>query len=245
MTDRYDAQTGTVLLSGMQALVRLPLLQAQRDKAAGLNTAGYISGYRGSPLGTYDLQLKAARKWLDANSITFQAGLNEDLAATAIWGTQQSPSLPGARYDGVFSIWYGKGPGVDRSGDAFKHGNRYGASKHGGVVLAVGDDHPGKSSTVAHQSEQALAANDIPVLYPASVQEYIDFGLHGFGLSRFSALWVGLKCVNETAECTATVELPPLRVSSCPNLPGISLLICAAASPWMRWAMRFACRSVE
>ncbi len=228
LTDRYDAQVGTVLLSGMQALVRLPLLQKQRDLAAGLNTAGFISGYRGSPVGSYDLQLNAAKKWLDSSDITFRPGLNEDLAATAIWGTQQSTSLPGARYDGVFSIWYGKGPGVDRSGDAFRHGNRFGASEHGGVVLVVGDDHPGKSSTVAHQSDQALAANDIPVLYPATVQEYIDFGLHGFGLSRFSALWVGLKCVNETADCTATValpegfsiELPELDESTSENLRG-------------------------
>ena len=147
-------------------------MQRARDAAAGLNTAGYISGYRGSPLGGYDLQLQAAQARLEAAQIKFQPGVNEDLAATAIWGTQQVPLLPGAKVDGVFAIWYGKGPGVDRSGDPIKHANRMGTSPHGGVLVVFGDDHPGKSSTISHQSEQALAANGVPVFYPAGIQEY-------------------------------------------------------------------------
>jgi indolepyruvate ferredoxin oxidoreductase len=187
-------------------------MQRARDAAAGLNTAGFISGYRGSPLGGYDLQLRGEQARLEAAHITFRPGVNEDLAATAIWGTQQVPLLPGAKYDGVFAIWYGKGPGVDRSGDPIKHGNRMGTSPHGGVVLAFGDDHHGKSSTIAHQSEQALAANGVPVLYPANVQEYLDLGLHAFGLSRCAGLWVGFKCVNETVESTSTVDVDPERI---------------------------------
>ncbi len=207
LADKYTLREGAVLLSGTQALVRLLLEQHARDADAGLNTAGFVSGYRGSPLGGYDQALWGAAKALSAAAIEFQPGVNEDLAATAVWGTQQAPLLPGCRYDGIFALWYGKGPGVDRSGDPIKHGNRMGTSRHGGVVLAVGDDHPGKSSTVAHQSEQALAANGVPVLYPASVQEILDFGLHGFALSRCSGLWVALKCVNETVESTATVTM--------------------------------------
>ncbi|HUO79828.1 MAG TPA: indolepyruvate ferredoxin oxidoreductase family protein [Steroidobacteraceae bacterium] len=212
LDDKYDRERGRVLLSGTQALVRLPLAQRARDAAAGLNTAAYISGYRGSPLGGYDLQLNAAAARLAAAHVRFVPGVNEDLAATAIWGTQQVGLLPGARYDGVFAIWYGKGPGVDRSGDPIKHGNRMGTAPHGGVLLLFGDDHPGKSSTISHQSEQALAANGVPVLYPATVQEFLDFGLHGFALSRYSGLWVGFKCVNETVEATATVEVDPARI---------------------------------
>ena len=212
LDDRYARDTGRVLLTGTQALVRLPLAQRARDAAAGLNTAGYISGYRGSPLGGYDLQLLAESKRLQAAQIKFQPGVNEDLAATAIWGTQQVPLLPGATVDGVFAIWYGKGPGVDRSGDPIKHANRFGTSPHGGVLLAFGDDHPGKSSTISHQSEQALAANGVPVLYPASVQEYLDLGLHAFALSRFAGVWVGFKCVNETVETSATVDVDPARI---------------------------------
>jgi len=213
LDDKYDATSGRVLLSGTQALVRLPLMQRARDAAAGLNTAGYISGYRGSPLGGYDQQLAAAAARLEAAQILFQPGVNEDLAATAIWGTQQVPLLPGARVEGVFAIWYGKGPGVDRSGDPIKHANRMGTSPHGGVLLAFGDDHPGKSSTIAHQSEQALAANGVPVLYPAGIQEYLDLGLHAFALSRAAGVWVGFKCVNETVEATATADVDPARVT--------------------------------
>jgi indolepyruvate ferredoxin oxidoreductase len=220
LDDKYALERGRVLLTGTQALVRLLLLQAARDRAAGLSTAGYVSGYRGSPLGGLDQQLVAARQWLEAARVRFAPGVNEDLAATAIWGTQQVGLLPGARTDGVFALWYGKGPGVDRSGDPFKHGNRAGTAPHGGVLLACGDDHAGKSSTVAYQSEPALAANGIPVLYPASVQEILDLGVHGYALSRFAGVWVGFKTVNETVESTATVDVDPERVSvRLPELP--------------------------
>jgi len=211
LDEKYTRERGRVFLTGNQALVRLLLLQRQLDAAAGLNTAGFVSGYRGSPLGGYDMELWENTKLLQESHIVFRPGVNEDLAATAIWGTQQAVLLPGAKVDGVFSIWYGKGPGVDRSGDALKHGNRQGASAHGGVLVAMGDDHPGKSSTISHQSEQALSAHHIPVLFPSSVQELLEFGLAGWALSRFSGLWVGLKCVNETVEATATVDIDPER----------------------------------
>jgi len=207
LTDKYEVSVGTVFLNGVQALVRLPLLQQQRDQTRGLNTAGFITGYRGSPLGAYDAELLRQKKLLDKHNITFQPGVNEDLAATAIHGSQQLISVGGAKYDGVFSIWYAKGPGVDRSGDAFKHGNVAGVNPNGGVLVVYGDDHPGKSSTVAHQSEQALAANLIPSLYPSSVAEFFEFGLFGWALSRYAGTWVGFKTVNETVEQTATVEL--------------------------------------
>ncbi|HEX6572005.1 MAG TPA: indolepyruvate ferredoxin oxidoreductase family protein, partial [Steroidobacteraceae bacterium] len=211
LDDKYALPAGRVLMSGTQALVRLPLLQRALDQAAGLNTAGFVTGYRGSPLGAYDMELWGEAARLEDAHVVFQPGVNEDLAATAVWGTQQAPLLPGTKYDGVFAIWYGKGPGVDRSGDVFKHGNRQGASKHGGVLVCAGDDHPGKSSTVSHQSEQALAANHVPVLYPASVQELLEYGMFGWALSRFSGLWVALKCTNETVEGTATVDIDPAR----------------------------------
>jgi indolepyruvate ferredoxin oxidoreductase len=213
LEDKYTQTRGRVLLSGNHALVRLMLQQRQLDAAAGLNTAGFVSGYRGSPLGGLDMELWANLGRLEASHVVFRPGVNEDLAATAVWGTQQSVLLPGARYDGVFALWYGKGPGVDRSGDALKHGNRQGAAPHGGVLVAMGDDHPGKSSTISHQSEQALAAHQIPVLFPSSVQELFEYGLAGWALSRFSGLWVGLKCVNETVEGTATVDVDPQRFS--------------------------------
>lgn len=207
LDDKYTQRSGRILLNGVQALVRLPLMQRALDAACGLDTAGYISGYRGSPLGGYDMQLARERSRLDAAGIRFEPAVNEDLAATAIWGTQQVGLLPEPKVDGVFAIWYGKGPGVDRAGDPIKHGNRMGSAPHGGVLLVVGDDHGGKSSTTAHQSEQALAANGVPVLYPATLREYLELGLHGFALSRFSGTWVGFKCVNETVESTATVDL--------------------------------------
>ncbi len=209
--DKYTQEKGRVFISGTQALVRLPLMQRQRDLAEGMNTAGYVSGYRGSPLGTYDSELWKAKRFLKDKHIHFEPGVNEDLAATAVWGTQQTHTFPEAKYDGVFSIWYGKGPGVDRAGDPMKHANLAGTAPLGGVLVVFGDDHAGKSSTVAHQSEQALAANSIPVLYPATIQDYIDFGLLGWALSRFSGLWVGFKCVNETVENTASVDIDPDR----------------------------------
>lgn len=198
---------GRVLMTGTQALVRLPMLQRERDKAAGLNTAGYVSGYRGSPLGGIDSLMARSKKALEASDITFQPGLNEEIAATSMWGTQQIDALGDAVVDGVFGYWYGKGPGVDRGADALRHGNVAGSHKNGGVLVVYGDDHPGKSSSIAHQSEQTLAALSIPSLYPADVQDYIRFGLLGWAMSRYTGSWVGFKCVNETVEQTASVDL--------------------------------------
>ncbi|MBB5201712.1 indolepyruvate ferredoxin oxidoreductase family protein [Glaciimonas immobilis] len=212
LDDKYTLEKGRVYISGTQALVRLPMLQKQRDSLQGLDTAGYISGYRGSPLGGVDLALWKAKKHLSKNNIVFQAGVNEELAATAVWGTQQTALWGTAKHDGVFGMWYGKGPGVDRSGDVLKHANSAGTSPHGGVLLLAGDDHAAKSSSVAHQSEHALIAAGIPVLYPSSVQEYIDYGLHGWAMSRYSGLWVGMKCVTDVVESTASVEMDPERV---------------------------------
>ncbi len=211
LDDKYAIGSGRVFLNGTQALVRLLLLQRQRDVLAGLDTAGFVSGYRGSPLGALDQSLWSARKFLDAAHIRFQPGLNEDLAATSIWGTQQVTLYEGARYDGVFAMWYGKGPGVDRCGDVFKHANHAGTSKHGGVLVLAGDDHGAKSSTLPHQSDHMLAAAMIPVLYPSSVQEILDLGLHGWAMSRYSGCWVGFKCVADTVESTASVEVDPAR----------------------------------
>jgi indolepyruvate ferredoxin oxidoreductase len=188
-------------------------MQRQRDTAADLKTGAFISGYRGSPLGLYDQSLWKAKPFLKNNDIHFQPGVNEDLAATSIWGTQQIHLSGQSDYDGVFGIWYGKGPGVDRSGDVFKHGNMAGTTEHGGVLVLMGDDHTAKSSTVAHQSEQALVAAMIPVLNPATVQEYLDFGLHAISLSRYSGCWVGMKCLTDTVESSATVDVGPERVS--------------------------------
>ncbi len=212
LDDKYILESGRVYLTGTQALVRLPMMQRQRDLAAGLNTAGYISGYRGSPLGGFDQALWQAKRFIKNSHIEFQPGVNEDLAATAIWGTQQVHLYPGARYDGVFGIWYGKGPGVDRSGDVFKHANYAGTSKHGGVVALAGDDHTAKSSTTAHQSEPALIAAGMPVIHAASVQEYLDLGLHGFALSRYSGLWVAFKVMSETVDSSASVHVDPHRI---------------------------------
>ena len=212
LDDKYTLGSGRVFLTGTQALVRLPMLQRERDLAAGLNTAGYISGYRGSPLGGIDQGMLGAKKHLEAHHVKFQPGVNEDLAATAIWGTQQLNLFNDAKYDGVFAMWYGKGPGVDRCGDVFKHANTAGTSKHGGVLVLAGDDHAAKSSTLAHQSEHILKACCIPVLNPANVQEYLDFGLHGFALSRYAGLWVGFKCVTDVVESGASVYIDPQRV---------------------------------
>ena len=187
--------------------MRLPLLQAAQDRVAGLNTAGYITGYRGSPLGGYDLQLWQAQDLLEKENIVFQPGINEDLAATAIWGTQQAEIGGRGKFNGVFCIWYGKGPGVDRSGDAMRHANLAGTSRYGGVLAALGDDHACESSTTAHQSEYALVNTMIPVLNPSGVQDILDFGLAGWALSRYSGCWVGLKCVHDTVEATATIDI--------------------------------------
>jgi indolepyruvate ferredoxin oxidoreductase len=212
LDDKYILDRGRVFMTGTQALVRLPMMQRERDLATGLNTAGFISGYRGSPLGSLDQALWKARQHLQDHHIKFQPAVNEDLAATSIWGAQQLNLFPGAKYDGVFAIWYGKGPGVDRSGDVFKHANSAGTSPHGGVLVLMGDDHAAKSSTVAHQSEHALKAACIPVFNPASVQEYLDFGLHGWAMSRYSGCWIGFKCVTDVVESGAVVEIDPQRV---------------------------------
>ncbi|MCW5299476.1 indolepyruvate ferredoxin oxidoreductase family protein [Herbaspirillum lusitanum] len=212
LDDKYSLERGRVFMTGIQALIRLPMLQRQHDLQAGLNTAGYVTGYRGSPLGTVDQTAAKARKYLDAAHVKFHPGMNEDLAATAVWGTQQVNLFPGAQYDGVFSLWYGKGPGVDRCGDVFKHANMAGTSQHGGVLVIAGDDHAAKSSTTAHQSEHILKACGIPVLYPSSVQEYLDYGLHGWAMSRYTGLWVSLKCVTDIVESGMSVEIDPQRV---------------------------------
>ena len=212
LDDKFALERGRVFMTGIQALVRLPILQRQYDQRAGLNTAGFITGYRGSPLGTVDQTAEKAKKYLEAQHIKFHPGMNEDLAATSVWGTQQVNLFPGAQYDGVFSLWYGKGPGVDRCGDVFKHANMAGTSKHGGVLVIAGDDHAAKSSTTAHQSEHILKACGIPVLYPSTVQEYLDYGLHGWAMSRYTGLWVSMKCVTDIVESGMSVMIDPDRV---------------------------------
>jgi indolepyruvate ferredoxin oxidoreductase len=213
LDDKYSLETGRAWMSGIHALVRLPMMQRMRDVRAGLNTAGFISGYRGSPLGGVDLNMWKAAKYLKAHHVVFQPGVNEDLAATAVWGSQQVNLFPGARYDGVFGMWYGKGPGVDRCGDVFKHANAAGTSRHGGVLVVAGDDHPAKSSTLPHQSDHLLKACLIPVLFPSTVQEVLDFGLHGWAMSRYAGVWVGMKCITDIVEVSASVEIDPHRVS--------------------------------
>ena len=211
LDDKYTLEKGRVYLTGTQALVRLPMLQRQRDAAAGLDTACFITGYRGSPLGGFDQALWGARRFLDKNRIKFQPAINEELAATAVWGTQQIRLFPGAKHDGVFAIWYGKGPGVDRSGDPLKHGNSAGSAPLGGVLLLAGDDHTCKSSTLAHQSELAFIDASIPVLNPAGIEDILDLGLYGWAMSRYSGCWVAFKTVAETMDSSASVNLDPGR----------------------------------
>lgn len=210
LDDKYDLLSGRVFLSSNQALVRLPLDQARRDRRAGLKTGGFISGYRGSPLGVYDAALWAAQKELDTNDIRFVPGLNEELAATSVRGTQELAWFGESDYDGVFGLWYGKGLGVDRACEALKLGNLEGASATGGVLVVAGDDHGGKSSASAHQSEHTLIAGLIPVLYPATTDEIIEFGLYGWAMSRFSGAYAGLKCITDTLDLTASIELPDI-----------------------------------
>ena len=212
LADKYDLTQDRIFVTGYQALVRMCLVQKERDRRAGLNTAGYITGYRGSPLGGLDYQFQRAESVLKPNDIVFQPGLNEDLAATALWGSQQAELRGEGKFDGVFGIWYGKGPGVDRSGDVFRHANFAGTSKHGGVLALMGDDHTAESSTTAHQSEFNFVDVMIPILNPAGVQEIIDYGLYGWAMSRFCGTWVGLKCMHETIESTAVIEGHPERL---------------------------------
>ncbi len=206
LSDKFNCPAGTIFITGKQALSRVPLLQRELDSRRGLRTAGYISGYRGSPLGTVDNELLKIADRLKAADIVFEPGLNEDLAMTAVWGSQQLDFVPGRRVDGVFGLWYGKGPGVDRSGDAIKHANMSGTHPNGGVLLVFGDDHAGKSSSLAHQSDLALAAHEVPILYPSDITDIFRFGLAGFAMSRECGLLAGLKLVNETADCTQAVE---------------------------------------
>jgi indolepyruvate ferredoxin oxidoreductase len=213
LDDKYILTSGRIYLSGTQALVRLPLLQHARDREAGLNTGGFISGYRGSPLGSYDFALWQARRHLLAHNIHFEPGVNEDLAATSIWGSQQTTLFSGAKVDGVFAIWYGKGPGVDRSTDPFKHANGAGTAQHGGVLAIAGDDHVCVSSTNAHQSEHIFQAVMMPIINPATVQDYLDFGIFGFALSRYAGIWVGFKALAQTVESSASVDADPHRVT--------------------------------
>ena len=212
LDDRYTLDEGRVYLTGTQALVRLVLMQHQLDSARGLNTAGYVSGYRGSPLGGIDREFSRAAGHLHDHHVKFHPAVNEDLAATALWGTQQVNLYPGAKYDGVFGIWYGKGPGVDRSGDVFRHANFAGTAPLGGVMVLAGDDPACKSSTVPSQSEHALMDAHIPILNPANVQDVLDFGLYGWAMSRYSGCWVGMKCITDTVDSSASVDVDPDRV---------------------------------
>ncbi|MFM7849228.1 MAG: indolepyruvate ferredoxin oxidoreductase family protein [Rubrivivax sp.] len=213
LDDKYALEHGRAFMSGVQALVRLPMLQRQRDALAGLNTAGFISGYRGSPLGSYDQSLWQARKHLAGQHIVFQPGVNEELAATAVWGTQQLDLFPQSKkFDGVFGIWYGKGPGVDRCSDVFKHANMAGTSRHGGVIAVAGDDHVAKSSTAAHQSDHIFKACGLPVFFPSDVQGILDMGVHAFAMSRFSGVWAGMKTIQEVVESSSSVTVDPARV---------------------------------
>ncbi len=212
LDDKYTAVNGRIYLSGIQALVRLPMMQRLRDEKAGLNTAGFISGYRGSPLGMLDEALWKAEKHLDHHHVKFVPGVNEDLAATAVWGTQTVGLVGPAKYDGVFALWYGKGPGVDRCGDVFKHMNHAGTAKHGGVILVAGDDHGAYSSTLPHQSDHLFSASMIPMLYPCNVQEYLDLGLHAWAMSRYSGCVIGFKALADTVESTASVDADPFRL---------------------------------
>ena len=212
LLDKFDLSKTTILLNGTQALVRLMLMQKTRDAAAGLNTAGYVTGYRGSPLGSVDTQMKRAARELAQAQITFQPGLNEDLAATALWGSQQAELRGEGKYDGVFGLWYGKGPGVERSGDVMRHANMAGSSPHGGVIMAMGDDHTGESSTTLHQSDWAMLDAYMPIVSPAGVQEILDYGQYAWALSRYAGVWVGLKTMKDTIEVTSVVDADPHRM---------------------------------
>ena len=213
LDDKYSLDKGKAFMTGIEALVRLPILQHQRDLEQGLNTACFISGYRGSPIGGLDQALWKARQFTEAHNIHFLPGVNEDLAMTSVWGSQQVGLFPGARYDGVFGMWYGKGPGLDRSMDVLKHANAFGTSPHGGVLAVVGDDHACKSSTLPHQSDHMFIGATAPVLNPTGVQEVLDLGIFGWELSRYSGCWVGLKAITENMDAAISAEIDPGRVN--------------------------------
>ena len=206
LDDKYDLGQRHIFVTGYQALVRLCLMQKELDRRNGLNTAGYVSGYRGSPLGGLDSQFMRARRFLEKSDIRFQGGINEDLAATAVWGSQQAELRGEGKFDGVFAMWYGKGPGVDRTGDVFRHANFAGSSKHGGVLALMGDDHTAESSTTAHQSEYHFIDVMMPILNSAGVQEVLDYGLYGWAMSRYTGAWTALKTMHETIESTAAID---------------------------------------
>ena len=237
LDDKYTETSGRAYLNGMQALTRLTLMQRQRDAAAGLNTAGYVTGYRGSPLGGLDQAMVAAKRHLEQHHIKFHPGVNEDLAATALWGSQQIDLFGDGKYDGVFGMWYGKGPGVDRCGDVFRHANLAGTAKHGGVLVLAGDDHTCKSSTTAHQTEYAFMDYGIPVLNPANIQEFLDYGIFGWAASRYSGCWIAMKVVADNCDSTASVYIDPDRVQiKIPEdfaLPEGGLNIRKASSPFI------------
>ncbi|TAL32470.1 MAG: indolepyruvate ferredoxin oxidoreductase family protein [Alphaproteobacteria bacterium] len=212
LDDKYTEKSGRIYLNGLQALVRIPLMQHQLDNANGLKTGTFISGYRGSPLGGLDMALKSARKFLETNDIKFVPGINEDLGATAVWGSQQLNLGPGATYDGVVGMWYGKGPGVDRSVDVLKHANGAGSSKYGGVLALAGDDHACKSSTFPHQSEHAFMHAMIPVLHPAGIEDALNLGLHGIAMSRYSGCWTAFKIISDFADSSASVSTDPFAL---------------------------------
>jgi indolepyruvate ferredoxin oxidoreductase len=213
LDDKYSLDKGRAFMTGIEALVRLPMLQHQRDLERGLNTACFISGYRGSPLGTLDQALWKAKRFTEKHNIHFRPGLNEDLAMTSVWGSQQVGLFPGAKYDGVFGMWYGKGPGLDRSMDVLKHANAFGTAPHGGVLAVVGDDHACKSSTLPHQSDHMFIGATVPVLNPADVQEVLDLGVLGWELSRYCGCWVGLKAITENMDAAISAEIDPGRVN--------------------------------
>jgi indolepyruvate ferredoxin oxidoreductase len=212
LDDKYALDSGQVYVTGTQALVRLLIEQRRRDLAAGLNTAGYVSGYRGSPLANVDREVWRATRFLAQHHIHFQPGVNEDLAATAIWGTQQVGFFPNAKYDGVYAMWYGKGPGIDRTGDVFRHANLAGTAPNGGVLVLAGDDPACKSSTLASQCEFTFMDVEIPVLHPANIQEFVDYGLYGWAMSRYSGCWVAMKTITENVDCSASISVGPERV---------------------------------
>ncbi len=221
LDDKYTRERGLIYLTGIQALVRLPLDQHRADRRRGLHTATFIAGYRGSPLGGFDTELERNRRLLDAHHVVHSPALNEELAATAVFGSQMAGLYPGAKYDGVLGVWYGKGPGVDRSGDAFKHANTAGVGPHGGVLALGGDDPSSKSSTLPSDSTVAFYDALMPVLYPGNVQDVLDLGLHGFALSRAAGLWVGFKVVTNVADGAGTAEVAPDRIS--PLIPEVEL----------------------